>query len=150
MSSIDDVEIINYVKTYFDFLINTGFVIHPVEHISPMDGWRLLLDSKSIQIQLFSDRGEFFLAINPKHENFWISLSTMVYYLTNEKVLLDDFRGDFYKDREKQYQRLAEILRKYWNEIQEMCNSKLPLQKDEFRNLGKKVSNLKLARFMKH
>ena len=102
MSSIKDEQIVNYVKTYFDFLINSGFVIHPIEHTSPMDGWKLLLDSESIQILLISDRGEIFLTINPKCEDFWIGLATMVYYLTNEKELLDDFKGDFYKDREKQ------------------------------------------------
>jgi hypothetical protein len=149
MTSITDEQITNYIKTYFGFLIDAGFIIQPVKHTSPMDGWESLLDSENIRIRLISDKGVLFLSIKPKHENFWIGLDVMVYYLTSGKVLLDDFQGDFYKEREKQYQRLAEILQKYWNEIQEICKSKQPLSKDEFGKLRKTIADLDLKRYVK-
>ncbi len=145
-----DEQIINYVKAHFAFLLEAGFVINPVKQTGSMDQWELILASKSLWVKFLSDRSEIFLFVNPKHEYFWIGLEVMVSYLTEGNVLLDAFEGDLSKDMEKQYQRLAQILRSYWDKIQQLCLNKTLLSSYEFDEITQRLIDLRFKGFMKY
>ena len=139
-----DEQIKDYVKTHFAFLLDAGFVINPVKHTGALDQWELIVSSKTVWVKFESDRNEISLYINPKHEDFWISLTAMVYYLTKGKVLPAPFEGDLFKDRDKQYQRLAQLLQSYWIEIQQLCTNKTSLSSDEFGEISYKILDARL------
>jgi hypothetical protein len=119
MSKIDS--IIKKIEKYFSFLYDNGFVRSNAAYAPQLNGnWDVEFKSEECFIYITSDRNEIILEIvsvkNPKVNNR-VSLEKEIYILSNGKVIVAPFKGNFAWRETKQLERLSSLLREYLDKI---------------------------------
>ena len=94
---------------------------------------------------LTQDRSELWLSIGSgqrhSNEGRWVGLELLIYFLTNEKAYITSYDGHL-RDQIKQYQRLAEIFQKYYNQIFDVMVSDFDKNYYSIMSLKSKVFEL--------
>jgi hypothetical protein len=140
--------IVQAIRKHFDHLFEMGYELTRIERTGNMGAWRAELLSEELAFRLFSDRGEWFLSISPAREECWIGLAVAVYLITGGKDLPAAFAGDLFKEEDKQFLRLGQLLRKYFGEIRSIFVEQFPAHKDQLLSLRKEVNAIQLKRFL--
>jgi hypothetical protein len=114
-------EAIKNMKTHFPFLFDRGFRVTYTHFDEESFGnWIVVLGSPDFSVMLIQDRSELWLSIGSgerySNQGRWVGLELLIYFLTNEKAYIASYDGDLH-DQTKQYQRLAETLVKYYDQI---------------------------------
>ena len=148
MDTEREITVVNYITKHFDFLLKKGYKLGPIIQIGKMGGWFVNLESEDVAFRLISDRGAVFLAISPSKEECWIGLDVVIFFITSETELLSPFEGDLFRDEEKQFIRLSQVLSKNFDEINLVFRKDFYSHKDRLITLRKKVDALQLQKFM--
>ena len=108
------------IERHFKFLLDRGFRIRSVKYYPQyMGNWIARLESQECLIDITNDRGEITLSVGPKNEEkelMWFGLKTIVFYLSKGKKLISSYEGEL-REKDKQFERLVEILVEYIDEI---------------------------------
>ena len=124
-------EISKEIENHFWFLFDRGFRIQSVKYYPEhMGNWIVVLESQDCLIDITSDRGEIFLSLGShdygEDDQMWFDINTIVFYLSKGKTLIDEFQGQL-REKDKQFQRLANILANYLDTI-------IPIMGKDFEN----------------
>ncbi len=140
--------IIASINKHFGFLLDAGYRLGIIRQTGKMGCWDVNLESEELVFRLISDRGEVFLTLSPFGKECWIGLDIAIFFVTDEKELIPAFEGDLFHDEDKQFARLAQPLRKYFNNIKSVFGQDFDMHKDELLMLRKKMNKLPIKRFM--
>ena len=150
MNEQEETTISEDVKHYFGFLFNRGFSIHSVKYIKQYMGyWEIVLKSIDCLIQISNDRGEISLYLRPNFEEnnqIWFSINVVVFYLSKGKNFIGLFEGDL-RDQNKQFQRLAQILGDYLDEIIPIMSKDFITRKKNLLEATKVVDQLYIEKY---
>jgi hypothetical protein len=107
------------IKHYFGFLFDNGYQIRDKDiGFLAARNWEVILESPECLIKIFSDQYEVFLVFSPVNVDIdnRLGIKSLIYYLSKGQKFIGKFEGD-YKDRKKQLERLASLLKEYIDQI---------------------------------
>jgi len=108
------------IENYFGFLFSTGYRIRETDITFWSDrNWSIIFESPACVIKIYCDQREVCLVFAPVGVpiDHRFDIEPIIYYLSNKQYNIEKFEHDFYKDRKRQLKRLAELLKKYINQI---------------------------------
>ncbi len=115
------------IEKYFQFLFDKGFKFRYSDFAGRgMLIWNIVLESPKCLIHIYQEKSDVFLAfapLNAMDENNEISvtdevaLEPMIYYITKYENFIGLFDKETYASRKKLFQRLADLLKQYIDEI---------------------------------
>ena len=109
-------------KQHFHFLYESGFRVSSSKYEpEDMRFWEINLLSKEFLVQLYNDRGEIMMRVGVnQNRNRWHALETVIFYISKGQDFVGNYEGQL-SDIDRQMQRLANLLQKYYNQIQRIC-----------------------------
>ena len=147
---MNELQISKKIENHFGFLFDHGFRIRSVKYFPQhMGNWIAMLESQDCLIDITSDRGEILLSFGSKNyetqDLMWFDINTVVFYLSNGQVIIDKFEGQL-MEKDKQFQRLANILKTYLNQIIAIMGSDFEKHKTNLLQARKVLRDLYLER----
>lgn len=114
MSFIAKYFIARDIKQYFGFLFERGYTINEIFYDSKTFGnWWVVLQSSCCVIIITQDRSEILLsfASHKSETSNQIALESMIYFLSEGKTFIGFFDGDLFREKKRQFERLAQLLK---------------------------------------
>jgi hypothetical protein len=108
------------IKRYFVFLLDKGYKIANTHYsFQHFGNWIVTLESQKCTIFIIQDRLELQLSLAPRKAEMKdsFSLESMIYFLTKGQEFIGYFEGNLSWGKKKQFGRLANLLRKYHDQI---------------------------------
>lgn len=117
--------ILRDVEKYFNFLHEKGFTVSSVEYVPSLNGnWMVEYKSSKFTINIISDRDEISIEFNETQKGVNLNIGQVVYSLSNQKEIVQSYEGNFSWGKNKQLQRLSNILERYIDKIIDYFNTK--------------------------
>jgi hypothetical protein len=116
------------IRHYFGFLFEKGFEIRKTDYSEKSFGnWSVRLETRECVILIIQDRLELQVGIvaqpAPEHLRHFADLATLVYRLSDGKVMVEPFRGNLSWGKKRQFERLSNLLRDHIDEILAWCGA---------------------------
>jgi hypothetical protein len=114
MSFIAKYFIARDIQRYFGFLFERGYTLNEIFYDSKNFGnWWVVLQSSCCVIFVTQDRSEILLsfASHKSETNNQIALESMIYFLSGGKTFIGFFDGDLFREKKRQFERLAQLLK---------------------------------------
>lgn len=112
--------VLKEIKRYFGFLYDIGYQVQKTDYHPESSGnWEVILESKECTLEICNDRGEimvYFVPLN-RDRRYRIGIKAMIYYLTREQKFIDFYNGNLFWGKNKQFEKLAKLLKDYINQI---------------------------------
>ena len=108
------------IEYYFGFLFDKGFRIQETNvTFWSTRSWSVIFESPACVIKIYYDQQEVCLVFAPVDMpiDHRFGIEAVIYYLSNKQYSIERFERAFYKDRIRQLKRLAELLKKYIDQI---------------------------------
>jgi hypothetical protein len=138
------------IKRYFGFLFDKGYKIQNIRyHPESFGNWGVVLESPFNLIYIFCDREEIFLSFAPvdtDHKD-GIGIEPMIYFLSQEQNFIGSFEGDLFREKKKQFEKLADLLKEYLDQITPYFGSDFLRYKNELLSTQKKYNDTLLKRY---
>ncbi|MGA7193324.1 MAG: hypothetical protein WBW94_06800 [Anaerolineales bacterium] len=141
---------IDTIEVHFNFLFEHGFrIVHTFYDAEHFGNWVVVLSSQEFSFSFIQDRSYISMGIGSIRKRFefkklsWLSLEALIYFLTDEKEYIRPYNGD-HRDYSKQLQELAEITRKYYDQITNFMMNRFDIDYYTVRGLTEKINDLNL------
>jgi len=141
----------NSIRKHFKFLFELGFRFHSAKYQKEHMGyWEVILQSKDLFVQVYNDRGEIMLSIGhaQSKDDVWYGLSVLVYFITKGEHFIGSYDGDLI-DKDKQLQRLSNILSKYLDDIRGVVEIKYKGNKENLQKTYLEILDLYRKEYLK-
>lgn len=146
--------VIKDVKKYFGFLLNKGYTISDTHYSYQHFGnWGVTLESQNCKIHLVQDRLELLVSFAPlkadRKDEF--GLEAMIYFVTKGQEFIGFFEGNHSWGKKKEFERMANLLREYHDQIVPYFDNENPWEsafgknKDELISVQKKYNDVLMA-----
>jgi hypothetical protein len=137
------------IKNYFGFLFDSGYRIREVIYDWLGGYWKVALESANCLIYIFNDRGEIMLGFSSRNEEgrYSIGIETMVFFLSQGQNFIGHFEGDFSREKKKQFERLANLLKENIDEITPYFGNDFKKYKEDLILAQKKYEDLFLEKY---
>jgi hypothetical protein len=125
--------VIKDIKKYFGFLFDKGYTITQTYYSYQHFGnWVVTLESQKCKIHLEQDRLELSISFAPRKADTKVEfgLGTMIYFVTKGQKFIGFFEGNHSWGKKKQFERLANLLREYHDEIVPYFDNDNPWESD--------------------
>jgi hypothetical protein len=112
--------VIKDVKKHFGFLFDKGYTISKTFYdYQTFGNWMITFESQKCTIKLVQDRLELLLSLAPRNAeiNDGFSLEAMIYFVTKGQKFVGSFNGNLSWGKKKQYERLANLLKEYHDQL---------------------------------
>lgn len=122
------------VKQHFGFLFERGYKIQNFQyHSRDFGNWGITLKSKNNLIIVSCDREEILLSFAPLNTNGrdGIGIEPLVYFLSQGQKFIGGFEGSLFWEKSKQFERLANLLKVYLDEITPYFGDEFPKYRAE-------------------
>jgi len=143
--------VIKDIRKHFGFLFDKGYTIsntlYSYEHFG---NWIVTLESQKCKIHLVQDRLELLVSFSPRKADTKVELGlgTMIYFVTKGQKFIGFFKGNHSWGKKKQFERLANLLREYHDQIVPYFDNDNPWEsdfgkyKDELMSTQRKYNDL--------
>jgi len=121
------------IQQSFGFLFQKGFRIRNSYLLQSWSDWVVELESKDCIIWVIWSRSQLFVEFTPVFGSKSVEkilLEAMVHYLSEGEVFIDNSPGNFSGGKRKQFERAADLLSKYIDQIVPFFSSKYYEHKD--------------------
>ena len=131
--------ILKDIKRHFGFLFEKGYKIREAHYsIHPNGSWHVDLESKECIISIVQDRSEILAYVSPVFgsaaSKSKLAIEAMIYLQSEGKDIIYGYEGNLAWGKKKQFERLADLLRKYIDQIASYFGSNFRYDKYVFRN----------------
>ena len=112
--------IVEDIKRYFGFLFDKGYHIRDVRYFPESFGnWYVILECPRYCLRIDYDRSYISILFDPEKANgrHQFGLESLIYYLSTGKHFVGYFEGNPAWERKKQFERLADLLKQYHDQI---------------------------------
>ena len=143
--------IIKDIKRHFGFLFDQGYGIREAHYsIHPNGSWYVDLASKDCVISIVEDRSEILAYFSPVfrsvRSNDRVSIEAMIHFLSEGKTIVDSYKGNLAWGKNKQFERLAGLLRKYVDQIAPHFGDNYYEHKDKLKEAEKQYFNYRVSK----
>ena len=143
--------ILREVQRHFGFLYEKGYSIKHADYDSQHFGnWIVIFESSATAIEIYSDRGAILLALRPRRSEGrdGIGLEAMIYFLSHEQEFVEGFKGNLLWGKNRQYERLARLLREYIDLITPYFGSEYETYRRQLMLAQEKYNELALEKHL--
>lgn len=146
MNAEKEKDIILSVKKRFVFLWKNGYQVQQIVHTGPMGCWEIQIESHNTNVifKLLSDREQIFLLIANKKENFWISLSVVLFFIAGKAVLHSSENTEKVAGVDEQLSTLAVLLGKYIEQIMTIFSENSTQYKEKFIEIRQNLRSIEI------
>lgn len=148
------------VERYFLFLSKKGYRIRSAGFTnSGIHPWDIIYESSQCLIHIYEERSEICLTlaplstinvagqINPQDQ---IALQSLIYYLSSGKRFVGLFGSDFYRDKKKQFEALADLLKEHIDQVpQYFSNYEFQRYKNDLLSAQKEYNNVLVQKYVR-
>ena len=114
------------IKYYFGFLFERGFKICSTEYSPKYNGnWVVRLESSDCIMYITSDRGNLLLefsALQDRNTKRRINIENIIFLISEGQTIIRPFQGNTFWGKNKQFERLADLLKKHIDQISSYIN----------------------------
>jgi hypothetical protein len=137
------------IENYFGYLFERGFTIRELDCVYENSGhWKIILESEKCTINIYSDRDEIFISLSPTHNReYEIGIEPMVYFLSEGNTFIGWFEGNQFKEKKKQFERLANLLEIYGDQIIPYFGEDFEKYKDALIQAQREYNDLFLKKY---
>lgn len=139
--------IVKNVENHFGFLYEKGYKIRYKDYSPEVNGgWVVEFESSNSIVYITNDREEIILELSAAKKagaKERIAIEKMIYFLSEDKIIVEPFKGNLTWGKKKQLERLSNLLKEYIDQlwlILKRCQNELKITIHNYKILTQEQS----------